>query len=111
MSEARPPRIAGAAALRSRSSARRHLIQKSGDAADSPLLQHGEIRALDRAVDAIRAKAPGETDVVAIAIGLADQPEFEIRKALLDAGDQCVDTVKAVAAHQRVDIFRVGGPA
>jgi hypothetical protein len=32
-----------------------------------------------------------KADVVAISIGLADQLEPEIRKTLLDAGDQCVD--------------------
>jgi hypothetical protein len=49
--------------------------------------------------------------VVAVAVGLADQLESEIRKTLLHAGDQRVDAVKAVAAHQRLDIFCVGGCA
>ena len=35
--------------------------------------------------------------MVAEAVGLADQREFEVRKLLLDAGDQGVDAVKAVA--------------
>ncbi|HWX28472.1 MAG TPA: hypothetical protein VNZ53_13680 [Steroidobacteraceae bacterium] len=48
--------------------------------------------------------------MVAISIGLADQLEPENRKTLLDAGDQCVDAVKAAAAHQRTDIFRIRRP-
>ena len=60
--------------------------------------------------DTVGPKAPGKPDVVAIPIGFADQLELEVRKTLLHAGDQCVDAVKAVAVHQGVDIFRVGGP-
>src|SRR5258707_1196660 len=48
--------------------------------------------------------------MVAVTIGLADQRELEIRKALLDACDQCVDAIVAVAAHQGIDIAGVGGP-
>src|ERR1700682_492564 len=75
----------------------RDLIEESGHVADSPILEDREIRALDRAVDAVGAKPPGEADVVAISVGLADQPEFEIGKALLHAGNQGVDAVMAVA--------------
>ena len=75
-----------------------------------PSLKHREVRALDRAVGAVGAESPGEADVVAISVGLADQLKPEIRKALLHAGDQRVDAVMAVAAHQRVDIFRIVGP-
>jgi hypothetical protein len=34
----------------------------------------------------------------------------EIRKALLHSGNQCVNTVVAVAAHQAVDVFRIVSP-
>src|SRR5947208_11725410 len=89
---------------------RRHLIEEPGDAADAAVAEHGKIRALDRAVAAIGAETPAEADVVAEAVGLADQPEFEIRKALLHAGDERIDTVMAIAAHQRIDIAGVAGP-
>jgi hypothetical protein len=92
----RPPRTIRAAASRS-SRARRHLIQEPRDAADTAVAEYGEIRTLDRAVDAVGAESPGEADMVAKAIGLADQLEFEIRKALLHAGDERVDAVMAVA--------------
>src|SRR2546430_14131486 len=69
-----------------------------------------EIGALDRTVGALRAQSPGKADVVAEAVGLADKLEPEIRKALLHPGDQSVDAVMAVAAHQGVDIFRIFGP-
>src|SRR6202021_1308390 len=48
--------------------------------------------------------------MIAISVGLADQLKPEIRKALLHAGDQGVDAVMAVAAHQGVDVFRIAGP-
>src|ERR1700722_11942094 len=48
--------------------------------------------------------------MIAISVGLADQLKPEIRKALLHAGDQSVDTVKAVAAHQGVDVSGIAGP-
>src|ERR1700722_19606622 len=48
--------------------------------------------------------------MVAISVGLADQLKPEIRKALLHAGDQGVDAVMAVAAHQGVDVSGVAGP-
>src|SRR5215211_6350541 len=64
-------------------SRRGYLIQEPGDAADAAVAEHGEIRSLDRAVATVRPEAPGEADVIAKAVGLADQPEFEIRKALL----------------------------
>src|SRR5205814_1955567 len=89
---------------------RRHLVEEPGDAADAAVAQHGEVRALDRAVAAVGSEAPGEADVVAKAVGLADQAEFEIRKALLHARDQRVDAVMAVARHQRVDISGIAGP-
>ena len=100
----------GPVACASASRALRHLIEKAGDAPDPSVLQHGEIRALDRAVDAVGAEPPGEADMIAKAVGLADQLEFEIRKSLLHAGDQRVDAVMAVARHQRVDISGVAGP-
>src|SRR5437899_365294 len=89
---------------------RRNLIQEPGDAADAAVAEHGEIRALDRAVAAIGTETPGEADVVAKTVGLADQGEPEIRKALLHARDQRVDAVMAVARHQRVDISGIAGP-
>src|SRR5436309_5211196 len=92
------------------SGALRDLIEKSGDAADASIADDREIRALDRAVGALGAQSPGEADVVAEPVGLADQLEAEIRKALLHAGDQRVDAVMAIARHQRVDIFRILGP-
>src|SRR6266576_2747672 len=92
------------------SGALRDLIEKSGDAADTSIADDGEIRALDRAVGALRAKSPGEADMVAEAVGLADEVEPEIRKALLHPGDQCVNAVVAFACHQRVDVFRILGP-
>src|SRR6266436_7562505 len=107
--KARLPRVTGQSHSHW-SGALRDLIEKSGDAADTSIADDGEIRALDRAVGALRAKSPGEADVVAKAVGLADQLEPEIRKALLHSGDQSVDAVMAVAAHQRVDIFRIFGP-
>src|SRR6185295_18551447 len=64
-------------------SRRRHLVQEPGDAADAPVAEHGEIRSLDRAVAAVGAQPPGEANVVAKAVGFADQPELEVRKALL----------------------------
>ena len=75
-----------------------------------PSLKHGEVRALDRAVDAVGTEAPREADMVAVTIGFADQLEFEIRKTLLHARDQRVNAVMAVAAHQGVDITGVFGP-
>src|ERR1700683_4212803 len=48
--------------------------------------------------------------MVAISAGLADQLKPEIRKALLHAGDQGVDAVMAVAAHQGVDVPGIAGP-
>ena len=69
----------------------RDLIEKSGDAADTSIADDDEIGALDRAVGALRAQSPGKADVVAEAVGLADQLEAEIRKALLHPGDQRVD--------------------
>ena len=101
--------MAGAVAF-SASSAPRYLIEKSGDAPDAPVANDGKIRTLDRTVGALGTQSPGKTDVVAITIGLADQLKPEIRKALLHAGDQRVDTVVAVAAHQRVDVFRIIRP-
>src|SRR6185436_13556506 len=62
-----------------RSRAGRHLIEEPGDAADAPVLEHGEIGALDRAVGAIRPEPPGKADMVAKTVGFADQFEFEIR--------------------------------
>src|SRR4029079_14051624 len=53
---------------------------------------------------------PGEADVIAKTVGLADQREPEIRKALLHARDQRVDAVVAVAAHQGIDISCVRRP-
>src|SRR6266536_235065 len=82
-----------------RSRARRHLIEKSRDSLDAPVLQHGEIGALDRAVGAVRAEPPGEADVVAEPVGLADQLELEVRKFLLHACYQRLDAVMAVARH------------
>src|SRR5215217_7327199 len=76
-----------------RPSRRRHLIQEPGDAADAAVAQHGKIRSLDRAVAAVGPQPPREADVVAKAVGFADQAEFEIRKALLHAGDKRVDAV------------------
>src|SRR5437588_320926 len=55
---------------------RRHLIEEPGDAADPAVAEHGEIRAFDRAVGAVGTEAPGEADVIAKAVGLADQLEF-----------------------------------
>src|ERR1700757_1496353 len=92
------------------SRALRHLIEESGDAANAALLQQGEVSALDRCVGAVRPESPGEADVIAIAVDLADQLEAEIGKALLHAGDQCVDAVVTVAAHQGIDIIRVRRP-
>src|SRR5437868_7819264 len=91
-------------------SSRRRLIEEPGDAADATVAEHGEIRALDRAVAVVGAQPPGEPDVVAEAVGLADQPELEIRKALLHAGDERIDAVMPVARHQRIDIAGVAGP-
>src|ERR1700729_1341911 len=48
--------------------------------------------------------------MVAISVGLADQLKPEIRKALLHAGDQRVNAVMAVAAHQGVDVSGIAGP-
>src|SRR6202041_2195291 len=48
--------------------------------------------------------------MIAISVGLADQLKPEIRKALLHAGDQGVDAVMAVAAHQGVDVSGIAGP-
>src|SRR5713226_7629220 len=107
--KARLPRMTGAIALHP-SRALRDLIEKSGDAANPSIADDREIGALDRAVGALRAQPPGEADVVAEAVGLADELKPEIRKALLHAGDQCVNAVMAIPAHQRVDIFRVFGP-
>ena len=81
------------------SGALRDLIEKSGDAADTSIADDREIRALDRAVGALGAKSPGETDVVAKAVGLADQLKPEIRKALMHPGDQCVNAVALPHAH------------
>src|SRR5689334_13749146 len=92
-------------------SGRRHLVEKPGDAADASVAEDSEIRPLDRAVGAVGTEAPGESEMVAKPVGLADQPESEIRKALLHARDQCVDAVMAVTRHQRVDIACVAGPA
>ena len=47
----------GRAVLR-RSGARRHLVEKSGDAADPPVLQHRKVRALDRRCRRPRGRAP-----------------------------------------------------
>src|SRR6202790_482278 len=55
-------------------------------------------------------EAPGEADMFAETVGLAEQGKTEIRKALLHAFDQRVDAVMAIARHQRVDIFCVLGP-
>src|SRR5690606_24316682 len=90
--------------------ARRHLIEEAGDVLDATAVQHGEVGALDRTVGAIGAETPREADVVAVAVGLADQGEAEIRKALLHAGYQRVDALMAVAGHQRIDIAGIGGP-
>src|SRR5215470_4387661 len=80
------------------SRALRNLVQEAGDALDAAVLaQHGKIRALDRAVGAVRAEAPGEADMFAKAVGLADQCELEIGEFLLNARDQRVDPVMAVA--------------
>src|SRR5579871_1178837 len=73
----------------------RHLIEKAGDGADAAVLQHGKIRALDRAVSAVGSETPRKAQVVAMAIRLADQREFEVRKFLLHARDQRVDAVMA----------------
>src|SRR4051794_20394880 len=100
----------GAATISARSRARGDLVQKSRDAPDAAVLQHGEIRALDRAVDALGTKAPTEADMVAVAVGLADQLELEIGKALLHACDQRIDAVMAVALHQGIDIARIRRP-
>ena len=88
--------MTGAIALPS-SRALRDLIEKSGDAADTSVADDGEIRAFYRAVGTLRAKPPGEADMVAKAVGLADQLKPEIRKALLHAGNQLVDAVVAFA--------------
>src|SRR3979411_2249652 len=92
------------------SSALRDLIEKSGDAPDTSIPDDHEIRAFDRAVDALRAESPREADVGAVSVGLADEPKPEIREALLHAGDQRINAVMAIAAHQRVDIFRIISP-
>src|SRR5436305_13245770 len=62
---------------------RRNLIQEPGDAADAAVAEHGEIRALDRAVAAIGPQTPGEADGVAKTARLAGQGEPETRKAPL----------------------------
>src|SRR6476620_7479015 len=92
------------------SRARRHRIEESGDAADPATAEHREIGALDRAVRAIGAQPPRKADVVAKAVGFADQLEFEIRKALLHARYQRVDAVMPIAGHQRIDVAGVGCP-
>jgi hypothetical protein len=79
------------------SGALRDLIEKSGDAANPSIADDGEIRALDWAVGALGAQSPGEADVVAKTVGLADELKAEIRKALLHAGDQCINAVMAIA--------------
>ena len=48
--------------------------------------------------------------MLVIAIGLADQLEFELGEAPLHAGDQRVDAVMAVAARQGIDVARIGRP-
>src|SRR5258706_12183730 len=48
--------------------------------------------------------------MVAKSVRLADQLKPEIRKALLHAGDQRVNAVMAIAAHQRVDISGIISP-
>src|SRR5258708_6015581 len=73
--------MTGAIALPS-SRALRDLIKKSGDAPDTSLADDGEIRAFYRAVGTLRAKPPGEADMVAEAVGLADQVKAEIRKSV-----------------------------
>jgi 2,4-dienoyl-CoA reductase-like NADH-dependent reductase (Old Yellow Enzyme family) len=88
----------------------RHLIEKSGDALDPAIANHGKVCSLDRAVDAVGAKAPREADVIAIAVRLAEQREAEFGEALLDAGDHGVDAVMTIATHQRIDVFRIAGP-
>jgi hypothetical protein len=88
----------------------RHLIEKAGDALDPPVADDRKIRALDRSVGAVGAEAPGEADVVAKTVGAAEQLKPEIRKTLLHAGDQGVDAVVTVAAHQGVDVAGTAGP-
>src|SRR5207245_2317014 len=65
-----PTRGEGAATSSAPSRARGHLVEKSRDAPDAAVLQHGKIRPLDRAVDAVGAEAPAEADMVAVAVGL-----------------------------------------
>jgi hypothetical protein len=67
------------------SSARRDLIKKAGDAPDASIPDDDKIRALDRAIDALRSQAPGKTDMVAESVGLTEQLKPEIREALLHA--------------------------
>jgi hypothetical protein len=88
--DANPPNVYSSRALR-------HLVEEAGDAADPPVLQHREVGALDRAVDTIRAEAPAKAEMIAEAVGLAEQPELEIGKFLLHARDQGLDAVMAVA--------------
>src|ERR1700686_1880999 len=48
--------------------------------------------------------------MLAESVGLADELKPEIRKLRLHARYQRVDAVVAVAAHQRIDVFRIAGP-
>ena len=54
---------------------------------------------------------PGEANVIAVAVRRADDGEAKAREASVDGADQAVDLGRAAAAHQRVDIARVVGPA
>src|SRR4051794_10650381 len=93
-----------------RSRALRHLIQKSDDALDPAITHHREVRALDRAVDAFGTEPPGEAQIVAVTVRLAEQREAEFREALLHASDHRINAVVTVSAHQRIDVARVAGP-
>ena len=60
----------------------------------------GEVGALQRRVAGLGAEPPGQPDEVAEAVGLADQPEAEVREARLDAGDHRVDAIDYAGGNQ-----------
>src|SRR5579859_6101835 len=88
----------------------RNLVEETDDRAQPAAVQHGDVASLDRRVRARGAEAPGEADIVAVAVGLSLQGEGEAGEAIVDRSDHGADLIQALALLEWIDVGRVRRP-
>src|ERR1700752_4556774 len=88
----------------------RNLVQEADHAGDPATLQRDDVAALDRSLAAGWAKTPRKSQMIAVALGLAQQGEAEIGEALVDAADIGADLARAGRLGQGIDVGGVGRP-